>query len=88
MVDQDTKFGAYATKYLEDESYTFTARDLKELKQGWHNLYSHCLREIDRRFPPVNMAVFQLLQVLDPSIVHGTMRRQRIGTKDLPAVAR
>jgi hypothetical protein len=87
MVDQDTKFGAYATKYLEDESYTFTARELKELKQGWHNLYAHCLREIDRRFPPVNMAVFQLLQVLDPSIVHGTLRRQRIGTKDLPAAA-
>jgi hypothetical protein len=31
------------------------------------------------------MAVFQLLQVLDPSIVHGTMRRQCIGTKDLAA---
>ena len=85
MVDQETKFGAYANKYLELESYTFTERELKELKQGWHNLYSHCLREIDRRFPPGNMTTFQLLQVLDPCIVHGTMRRQRIGTKDLTA---
>jgi hypothetical protein len=48
-VDEDTKFGAYANEYLVDESYTFTNRELKELKQGWHDLYSHCLREIDRR---------------------------------------
>ena len=87
IVDKDTKFGAYANKYLIDESYTFTNQELKEMKQSWHDLYSHCLREIDRRFPPSNMAVFQLLQVLDPSIVHGTMRRQRIGTKDIAEAA-
>ncbi len=87
LVDKDTKFGAYGNKYMENESYTLTEGELKELKQGWHDLYDHCVREIDRRFPPENMAVFQLLQVLDPSIIHGAMRRHRISTKDLADVA-
>jgi hypothetical protein len=83
LVDKDTKFGAYANKYMDNESYTFTEGELKGLKQGWHDLYDHCLREIDRRFPPENMAVFQLLQVLDPTIIHGAMQRHRIGSKNL-----
>ncbi len=45
---------------MENESYTFTEGELKELKQGWHDLYDHCMREIDRRFPPENMAVFSV----------------------------
>jgi hypothetical protein len=61
-------------KYMENESYTFTEGELKGLKQGWHDLYDHCLREIDRRFPPENMAVFQQLQVLYPCDIHGAMR--------------
>ena len=28
IVDKDTKFGAYANKYLIDESYTFTNQEL------------------------------------------------------------
>ncbi len=41
------------------------------------------LTEIDRRFPPENMVVFKLFQVLDPSVLHGPTRRQLIGTEDL-----
>jgi hypothetical protein len=87
LVDENTKFGAYANKYMEDESYTFTVNELKDIKKGWHHLYAHCLTEIDRRFPPENMKVFQFMQLLDPNIVHGTMPRQRIGTHDLSTVA-
>jgi hypothetical protein len=87
LVGENTKFGAYANKYMEDESYTFTVKQLKDIKKDWHNLYVHCLTEIDRRFSPENMEVFQLMQILDPNMMHVTMQRQRIGTHDVATAA-
>ncbi len=30
LVDENTKFGAYTNKYMEDESYTFTVNELSK----------------------------------------------------------
>ena len=59
-----------------------------QLKRGWHKLYAHCLREIDARFPPETMFMFRLMQVLDPSTVHGPTRRNLIGGADLSEAVR
>jgi hypothetical protein len=85
-VCHDTTFGAYANKYMEDSAWSFTENEKLELKRDWHKLYTHCLKEIDRRFPPANMEVFQLFQVLDPSVVHGPTRRHSIGSNDLAVI--
>jgi hypothetical protein len=52
---------------MDVEGWSFTGLE----KIDWHKLYVHCLNEIDRRFPPENMVVFKLFQVLDSSVVHG-----------------
>jgi hypothetical protein len=82
-VNEETSFGAYANKYMDVEGWSFTDLEKIDVKRDWHKLYVHCLNEIDRRFPPENMVVFKLFQVLDPSVVHGPTRRQLIGTEDL-----
>jgi hypothetical protein len=87
LVDKDTKFGAFGNKYLEQEAWGFTDNETKKLKQAWHKLYAHCLSEIDVRFPPGNMEVFRLLQVLDPSVVHGPTCRNLIGSVSLASAA-
>jgi hypothetical protein len=68
---------------MDVEGWSFTDLEKIDVKRDWHKLYVHCLNEIDRRFPPENMVVFKLFQVLDPSVVHGPTRRQLIGTEDL-----
>ena len=83
LVDKDTKFGAFANKYLEQHGWTFTEVEMKDIKQAWHKLYTHCLADIDRRFPPETMEMFRLFQVLDPSVVHGPILRNYIGRTDL-----
>jgi hypothetical protein len=87
LIDKDTKFGAFANKYMQQEGWGFTDNEAKELKQAWHQLYAHCLPEIDVRFPVDNMDVFRLFQVLDPSVVHGPTRRHVIGNADLASAA-
>ena len=62
-------------------------REILELKKSWHKLYAHFLQQIDARFPPENMQYFKQMQVLDPSVVHGPLRRQLIGTDDISIVA-
>jgi hypothetical protein len=92
-VNVDTSFGACANKYLKDNTGPATlhgsALDNNEvlfLKKAWHKLYAHCLQQIDSRFPPENLYVFKLMQVLDPNVVHGVLRRKLIGTESLASV--
>jgi hypothetical protein len=59
-----------------------------QLKRGWHKFYAHCLREINTRFPPETMLMFKLMQVLDPSTVHGPTWRNLIGGADLSEAVR
>ena len=48
-------------------------------------MFEHCLVQIDARFPLESMECFELMQVLDPMIVHGPMltRRTQINSVDL-----
>ena len=92
-VNVDTSFGAYANKYLKDNTGPATlhgsALDNNEilfLKKAWHKLYAHRLEQIDSRLPPENLYVFKLMQVLDPNMVHGVLRRELIGTESLASV--
>jgi hypothetical protein len=96
-VDVNTKFGAYANKFIHDYSGVVEIRgkgsrlyadDILQLKKSWHKLFAHCLTQIDARFPPENMECFKLMQVLDPMIVHGPMlnRRNQIDGVDLALV--
>ncbi len=89
-VSHDATFGAYANKYMEDAAWSFTEIEKLEVKKDWHKLYNykHCLKEIDRRFPPENMAmfIFKIFQVLDPSVVQGPTRRHAIGSDDLAVI--
>jgi hypothetical protein len=57
-----------------------------QLKKQFHTLYELCLQQIDVRFPPDNMHCFKLMQVLDPTVVHGPLRRNKIGDDDLTVV--
>jgi hypothetical protein len=93
-VDVNTTFGAYANKFINDYSGVAEIRgmgnrldpdDVRQLKKSWHELFKHCLVQIDARFPPENMECFELMQVLDPMIVHGPMltRRAQIKNVDL-----
>ena len=92
-VDVNTSFGAYANKFVQNNSgraavhgTALDDRQVLSLKKSWHKLYAHCLQQIDSRFPQENMHIFKLMQVIDPSIVHGPLRRQLIGTDDLVVV--
>jgi hypothetical protein len=92
-VDVNTSFGAYANKFVQNNigraavhGTALDDRQVLSLKKSWHKLYAHCLQQIDSRFPQENMHIFKLMQVIDPSIVHGPLRRQLIGTDDLIVV--
>ena len=91
-VDINTTYGAYANKFIKDHSgqgeyrgfgRRLDMREVVQLKKSWHKLYAHCLTQIDVRFPTENMECFKLMQVLDPSVVHGPTRRHQIGSIDL-----
>jgi hypothetical protein len=93
-VNVNTSFGAYANKFIHDYSGQVEIRsmgnrlypyDALQLKKTWHKLFKHCLVQIDARFPTENMECFELIQVLDPMIVHGPMltRRAQIKSVDL-----
>ena len=91
-INVNTSFGAFANKFIRENREGSLLRnhgsslrddDVMQLKRGWHKFYAHCLREIDARFPPENMLMFRLMQVLDPSTVHGPTRRNLIGGADL-----
>ena len=95
QINIHTSFGAFANKFITDHSgvaaITGTGTRLYpeqvlQLKQTFYRLYVHCLEQIDSRFPPANMECFRLMQVIDPSIVHGPLRRQQIGADDLAVV--
>jgi hypothetical protein len=82
-INVNTSFGAFANKFIRENRERSLLRnhgsslrddDVMQLKRGWHKFYAHCLREIDARFPPENMLMFRLMQVLDPSTVHGPTR--------------
>ena len=92
-VDVNTSFGAYANKFVQNNigraavhGTALDDRQVLSLKKAWHKLYAHCLQQIDSRFPQENMHIFKLMQVIDPSIVHGPLRRQQIGADDLAVV--
>ena len=94
-VDSDTLFGAFTNKFVRDYSGDvpitgtegrLNRGEIRELKQEFYRLYAHCLKEIDARFPPENMHCFKLMQVLDPTIVHGPLARNKIGGDDLTVV--
>ena len=92
-VNVDTSFGAYANKFIKDTTgpaalhgSSLNDNEVLFLKKAWHKLYAHCLQQIDSRFPPENIYVFKLMQVLDPSVVHGVLRRELIGTDSLAVV--
>ena len=92
-VDGNTSFGAYANKFIRDNTGVaavhatiLDAREVLDLKKSWYKLYAFCLRQINARFPPETMYVFELMQVLDPSVLHGPFQRQNIGNSDLAEV--
>ena len=92
-VNVDTAFGAYANRFIKDTTGPAalhgTSLDVDEvlfLKQSWHKLFAHCVQQIDCRFPPETMDIFKLMQVLDPCVVHGPLRRELIGTETLGVV--
>lgn len=96
-INVNTSFGAFSNKFIRENREGSVLRihgsplrdnDVMQLKREWHKFYAHCLREIDTRFPPENMVMFRLLQVLDPYVVHGTTRRNEIGGADLSEVVR
>ena len=91
----NTSFGAYGNKFILDNSGAaavhgtpLVAREILLLKQSWHKLYAHCIKQIDSRFPPESMYVFQMMQVLDPEVVHGPLKRDHIGADDLAVVVK
>lgn len=92
-VNVDTAFGAYANRFIKDTTgpaalhgTSLDADEVLFLKQSWHKLFAHCVQQIDCRFPPETMYIFKLMQVLDPCVVHGPLRRELIGTETLGVV--
>ena len=91
----NTSFGAFTNKFIRDHSgeapITGTGTRLHpehvlQLKRSFYKLYAHCLKQIDSRFPPENMECFKQMQVIDPSVVHGPLRRHQVGTDDLAVI--
>jgi hypothetical protein len=86
-------FGAFANKLLSDArgggaivGTRLLDQKVLELKRGWYKLFAHCLEHIDDRFPLNSMQYFRLMQVFDPSIVHGPLQREKVGNDDLTVV--
>jgi len=87
----DTPFGAFANKFITENSRgrvkshgsSLLPSEIKELKLNWRDLIAHCIEQLDVRFPPENMRLFELLQVVDPSLSHGPIPREKIGDQDL-----
>ena len=85
----ETPFGAFANKFLAENTcgrvkshgLSLTASEVLGLKRKWHKLIAHCIKQIDVRFPPSNMFLFCLLQVVDPSIFFGPASRAILGKK-------
>jgi hypothetical protein len=92
-VNADTPYGAFVNKFMRDHTGdapmtgtggSLSQREALQLKKDFYKLYAHCVDQIDIRFPTENMECFQLMQVLDPNVVHGPLRRNKIGSDDLP----
>ena len=87
----DTPFGAFANKFITENSRgrvkshgpSLLPSEIKELKLNWRDLIAHCIEQLDVRFPPENMRLFELLQVVDPSLSHGPIPREKIGDQGL-----
>jgi hypothetical protein len=70
-IKHDTSFGAYANKFLSEccgatGTPTYGMRlsqaQVLALKKQWHKFFSHCIVQIDERFPPESCELFELLQ--------------------------
>lgn len=94
-IDISTSFGAFTNKFIRDHSGAapitgtgtrLVPQQVLHLKQNFYKLFVHCIEQIDSRFPPENMESFRLMQVIDPMVVHGPLRRQKIGDDDLAVV--
>ena len=95
-VSWETPFGAFANHFLSENTngrckthgLSLTQFQVLELKRGWHGLIRHCIEQLDVRFPPSNMALFELLQVADPALIFGPAPRRTIGEKTLEETAK
>ncbi len=73
-VKHDTPFGAYANKFLSEccgatgtPTYGMRLSQAAEVllrKKQWHKFFSHCIVQIDARFPPESCELFELLQCM------------------------
>jgi hypothetical protein len=70
-VKNDTLFGAYANKFLAEHGpgtgcplvgLRLSGNDILRVKRQWHKLFSHCVEQINVRFPPESIEMFQLIQ--------------------------
>ena len=70
-IKHDTSYGAYANKFLSEccgatGTPTYGMRlsqaQVLALKKQWHKFFSHCIVQIDERFPPESCELFELLQ--------------------------
>jgi len=90
-VKHDTPFGAFANKFISENSEgrvkshgsSLLPSEIKDMKLLWRDLIEHCIEQLDVRFPPDNLAMFELLQVVDPSLTLGPFPRHLIGEKSL-----
>ena len=86
-VSHATPFGAYANKFIEENSEgrvksygdSLSNAEIKDLKCEWFDVIEHCIEQLDVRFPPENLELFQLLQVVNPSYLVGMVPREKIG---------
>ena len=71
LVKHDTLFGAYANNFLAEHGpatgtplvgLRLSENEILRVKKLWHKLFSHCVEQINVRFPPESMEMFQLVQ--------------------------
>jgi hypothetical protein len=70
-VTHDTLFGAYANNFLAEHGpatgtplvgLRLSGNEILRVKKQWHKLFSHCGEQINVRFPPESIEMFQLIQ--------------------------
>ena len=78
-IKHDTPFGAYANRFLSECSGatgtpTYGTRlseaQVLVLKKQWHKFFTHCVVQIDERFPPESCELFELLQGMHILYIH------------------
>ena len=71
LVKHDTLFGAYANKFFAEHGpatgtplvgLRLSENEILRVKKQWHKFFSHCVEQINVRFPPESMEMFQLIQ--------------------------